>query len=257
MNSQQSDRKINTSCKDCVFAIYDSKTQSGCDFDRITKFENVVEAYDEDKEFFVIPRLCTYYRDSDWNNGFIDKNLVRKESGLTFDVFFDLNKISNEYIDKLDSLISYMNWGNDGIISSETFYDLSKIQYRMFHNQVPREQRNQISQFYMKHANASLTVNELDDGIFLHDKLMKTRNTYHVIISSDTEFDVDILIKANELVNDDLKKALLIKHKDVYIVSNLAYKMHVLQSEQIIPLYSKNIKEIIESIEKTELYFEI
>lgn len=61
--------KLHTSCKDCIFAIYDgdNKKQDGCQFNKIEKLiENgvkVVESFDEDKEFYVLDNhACMTYR---------------------------------------------------------------------------------------------------------------------------------------------------------------------------------------------------
>lgn len=55
-------KRIHTSCKDCPLATYEGKTQVGCRLDRVKAFARtaeVIEAYDEDKEFFVInDRVC-------------------------------------------------------------------------------------------------------------------------------------------------------------------------------------------------------
>lgn len=258
MNSQQQDHKtINTSCKECLFAIYEGKTQTGCGFNRIQKFDNVIEAYDEEKEFFVIPRLCNYYRNKSWNNGFIDHAKARKESALTFDIFFDFNTINEDFMNRATDLIEYNNWGNNHLVSEEAFYDLTKLEYRIFHNQIPKDQRKIISLFYMKHPNVSLTVNEFNDNIFIHDKLTKTRNTYHLIINANSEFDTDIITKINNLINDDMKKALVVKHKNLYVISNLAYKVQITSSEEHSILYNVNRDKILESIQNTDFYIEI
>ena len=57
-----------TPCRDCVFAKYDGETQTGClAGDRVDKFREagveVLEAYDDEKEFFIIKdKVCLYYR---------------------------------------------------------------------------------------------------------------------------------------------------------------------------------------------------
>ena len=54
---------IHTSCKDCIFADYDheNETQIGCEFNNRTeayaKLDCLVEAEDEEKEFFVVKAL--------------------------------------------------------------------------------------------------------------------------------------------------------------------------------------------------------
>lgn len=55
-----------TPCKDCVFAVYQGSSQTGCAFDRLEKFRKqgieVVDAYDDDKEFFVVQTACRAHR---------------------------------------------------------------------------------------------------------------------------------------------------------------------------------------------------
>lgn len=56
--------KIHTSCKNCVFAEYKGKTQIGCELGRIENFgKDVVECMDEEKEFFIINRVCNAFHD--------------------------------------------------------------------------------------------------------------------------------------------------------------------------------------------------
>lgn len=51
-----------TSCKDCAFASYEGNTQSGCEAGAADRLEKV-DAYDEEKEFWVISgRQCPMYR---------------------------------------------------------------------------------------------------------------------------------------------------------------------------------------------------
>ena len=55
MKSKQLDRIAETSCKDCKFAIYEGKTQTGCEAGRAEIYMEkgmAFEAYDKDKEFF-------------------------------------------------------------------------------------------------------------------------------------------------------------------------------------------------------------
>lgn len=64
-------RRFDTPCKNCIFAIYDNITQTGCKFNRLDIFRDkecgVIEAYDHEKEFFVIKnRLCLYKRTEKW-----------------------------------------------------------------------------------------------------------------------------------------------------------------------------------------------
>lgn len=63
---------VHTPCKDCVFAIYnESNTQIDCKTNMLTKFRDkgyeILEAYDNDKEFFVINnKKCIFMRNDSW-----------------------------------------------------------------------------------------------------------------------------------------------------------------------------------------------
>lgn len=55
-----------TPCRDCVFAVYQGKTQTGCRFGRTEKFPDkgveLVEAQDGDREFYVVQGACRLHR---------------------------------------------------------------------------------------------------------------------------------------------------------------------------------------------------
>jgi len=61
--------KIVTSCKKCKWSNYNGKTQIGCVFNLLDKYRNaginVIEAYDEEQDFFVIDRICLFSRPTD------------------------------------------------------------------------------------------------------------------------------------------------------------------------------------------------
>jgi len=62
--------KVQTSCKDCIFAVYEDKTQIGCEANnRLEKYRHqgrVTDAYDDDKEFSVIDSICVFCKNKDW-----------------------------------------------------------------------------------------------------------------------------------------------------------------------------------------------
>jgi len=74
---------ISTICKNCLFAIYDSKTQIGCVFNRTETIDNhpsydLIEAEDEDKEFYILNNhICPYQRTPDWQHSKND-DIVKK-----------------------------------------------------------------------------------------------------------------------------------------------------------------------------------
>ncbi len=107
-----------TSCKDCIFAEYKEETQVGCSRGILEKYRNlginIVEAYDYDKEFYVIEnRLCQYYRTQEWANRFepdtFDENVERMleyESRVLFHVMVFMQDSLEDVQETLVSLIS-------------------------------------------------------------------------------------------------------------------------------------------------------
>lgn len=66
-------QSTDTPCKNCIFAEYDNLTQTGCSIGKIDSFKKagieVVEAYDEEKEFFVIKgHKCMFGRTKAWGD---------------------------------------------------------------------------------------------------------------------------------------------------------------------------------------------
>ncbi len=62
---------IHTACKNCVYATYSGITQYDCKLDYISLFKekklDILEAYDEDKEFYVINnKKCIGYTTEEW-----------------------------------------------------------------------------------------------------------------------------------------------------------------------------------------------
>lgn len=62
---------IHTACKNCVYANYENITQTGCHLGYIDKFRSkgleIIEAYDDDKEFYVVNnKKCIGYRINEW-----------------------------------------------------------------------------------------------------------------------------------------------------------------------------------------------
>ena len=94
--------RLHTSCKDCIFATYQDKTQIGCDIGRLEDYRennlyntrhinhdvNIVAVYDDDCEYFVINDIkCHYKRNGSWSkkvnkDNWIDR--VKEENRLKY-----------------------------------------------------------------------------------------------------------------------------------------------------------------------------
>lgn len=115
---QETVDRFETSCKDCVFAQYNGKTQYGCVFSRIEKYREsgaeIVECYDNDKEFYVIKeRLCNRCRNQSWvKDGETLEDLIVRvltESNLNIDAYLYVDQSVDSMLDILKSLESLNN----------------------------------------------------------------------------------------------------------------------------------------------------
>jgi len=74
--------QLHTSCKDCAFAVYSGKTQTGCSAEILERYRkngaDIVEAYDDNgKEFFVInDKLCSHHREKEWAKKYSKSELL-------------------------------------------------------------------------------------------------------------------------------------------------------------------------------------
>lgn len=255
MKSQQQDNKIiRTNCKNCVFAKYDGNTQIGCVHDRINKFrqlpENndlfqyVVEAYDEENEFFVVNRLCTLYRDKNiWNNGISDKEKALEEVKITFDVLINCNNLDEQYYVYIKKLMA-----------SAVLYNIQKFNFYLYHDQsLSKESRKKILTLLNISPKCSLSI-FFEKDILEHNILSQTRNSYHVIIDYNNRVEYSVFNKLNDILNNDLKKVLVAKNKNNYLISNLSYKIQT--SGQIKIDINKTTNNIIE-YSKPDFFIEV
>jgi hypothetical protein len=115
------DKKLNvihTPCKECVFAEYQGNTQIGCTAGMLDKFKNagydIVEVYDNDKEFFVINnKKCLFMRPQNWliknNTNNINQALeiASKENQIKYILILDIN--NDTTLDSINATIAFFN----------------------------------------------------------------------------------------------------------------------------------------------------
>jgi len=212
---------IHTPCKKCVFAIYDNITQTGCHLDYISKYRDknvsVLEAYDNDKEFYVIAdKKCPGYREDSW---FKDANItlsekidnIKKTNTINYLAVINLKTISVSSFEKLVTLISSANFKPAKIIIIRHTNDNKSFPFA-----------------YLKSHLDSLNIpwriqTMLDQdalwGDILHEATM--RNSSYRFICGITEYQKDmfnIIDKANSIVYDDLSTFNILCDKDHNII---------------------------------------
>jgi hypothetical protein len=88
--------KTHTSCKNCAFADYDGKTQTGCKVGKLDCFsdDQIIEAFDSEKEFYIInDRICLWKRSKDWAEKNKDsyENVISQEISPRYEVLIFFN----------------------------------------------------------------------------------------------------------------------------------------------------------------------
>lgn len=244
MKSKLPDRTLQTSCKECVFAIYDNNTQTGCVADRIVKFsDKAIEAYDNDKEFYVINAFCNYYRKPSWNGGVVDLDRVKYESGLTFNIFIDCSYIDDDYSSRIIDFINGLD------------YHPKKMSITLFHTyDQPRDTYSRVSNIY-KSVNKKIDITTcLSKDLYLHESLLQSNKTYHTVLHHEL-LNTNIFTIINDKVNNDLVKFIAASQNGVNLYSNIAYKIEFANKEN--QSYFTNTLSVLETSKNSGMYIEL
>jgi len=114
-------KPVHTSCKKCVFANYENNTQISCHMEYLDKYRNnkeeILEVYDEDKEFFVINnKKCIGYRENKWFEklGLVDVSIeekiktIKETNHIDFALMVDLKNFEISDMDNLSVQLAAM-----------------------------------------------------------------------------------------------------------------------------------------------------
>jgi hypothetical protein len=242
MKSTQKDNIVRTSCKNCIFAVYEDKKQIDCQAKRVHKIEDKFEAYDDEKEFYVLERLCNYYREDKekyLKYGIMNTQLVRDEAKVNFVIFCLFDKIDEEKAKNFENTIST-------IVSK---YGKNKVEIHICHKDF--KERN-IVQKLVSSLDARATC--YFDKKFLQKIIMKTKKSFHVILDESNFDKISIIFDVNSLINEDMKKLTVIKKDNAIAVSNLAYKITAINKE--CNNYEQIIEYVMKESKKRDLYQE-
>lgn len=245
MKYRQADPTKETSCKNCIFAIYNLTTQTGCDHNRISNFgSDVIEVYDDDAEFFVINRLCNYYRPKAWNNGEKDIEKAKQESCLSFDILIDINDINEQDLNNIVKNINNLSYPN------------KKYKIYLFHdNNQTKDQKNLIKTIFN-----SITVQNFilsvysDRAEYIDSIISKSKNAYHLLLDKTNINKIqEILEKAESIVNTDLQKYIILDYENILVISNMAYRILY---RTLYYTYEKKIEEFINEAKKNKVFIQ-
>ncbi len=227
--------KLWTSCRDCVFAVYEKNTQCGCSTGRLEKFKDVgthiVEAQDGEKEYMVVERFCNHYREKSWMTNFKPirswgriknkEKTVKKEIQIRCGVVIVLSKqTSVQDMEKtILACLKQKEVKPDYIVvvnSSENEH--AEIISRMHHTIKKK------AVFYaVRTSHNEAPLEECIDLAFVQAK-----NGYYITFEGGYEPPPNFLDKINSLINEELQPILLLKPEnkiDGMFVQTMIHKM--------------------------------
>ena len=238
-------KKIHTSCKNCVFAIYNegTLTQSGCKLNRLEAFKEqgteILEAYDTDnKEFYVVNgRVCNTFRDknSKWAGKYEGKEeeVVKEEIKLKMTVMVN---IVNGDIEKTAESIK-----------AQTI----KPEMVLFINNQDQLRPGQIHAKLWTSLGNAVTwrvtrILERNDGEkprkerALDIAFGQVKGTYYTVLNTGETLPTDFIENINKALNEKLMQFLMLKPKNG-IGLTVANQMHnIVDGNSPITKYNAN-----------------
>ena len=100
MKSKQQDSWAKTACRECTLAVFEDNKQTGCQANRLKKFESIVHSYDDEKEFYIINDACNYYSSSET----LEEVVQRKK--IKFGIVINVDEENIDLENTVDSIIN-------------------------------------------------------------------------------------------------------------------------------------------------------
>lgn len=237
---------IKTNCVNCAFAIKENSIQTGCVFNRLSKFESDAQIQSDElgNQFYTINRLCTYYRDIEWSYTKDDITKVQKESALKFDAVFNCNNVDQKQSEIIKDFLS------------DQKYYLSKINFILLHDYNSYDSvKSAIIDIAQNHKNI-INISICDNvHNYMNHLALKSRNAYHVLIDPSKNIDPDLFCKVNNYVNEDLNKFLVCNIDKQLIISNMIYRAFYTMDKNI--PYLQIIENIKNHCISSNMYIEL
>jgi hypothetical protein len=236
-------KAIHTNCKNCVFAVYNINTQTGCHLDYLNKYKNIgseiLEVYDENKEFYVInDKKCLGYRENSWFNQFDlahatleDKIAKFKElNHISYCVGIDLRNIKT--INQLELIIEEIN--NSNILPKKIVVFRFPKHAKTFSYDNVRSVLSKVSKSIKWRIQSMLDQEEPEESIVYNFSVNNKSYRFLMYINNYTSSIPGIIKKANSLVYDNLQffNAVSDKNKQAYVFSGGLYRYALIEQKK-------------------------
>lgn len=212
---------IHTPCKNCVFAKYDKNTQIDCHLDYISLYRKknveILEAYDEQKEFYVINnKKCIGYRENSW---FEKRNLgdlsieekvkkFREKNFLHYLLTVDLKNFSKEDLFILAEELKHLSIQPRKIIFIRHLHDEEKFSYELIQNVLLDSGIN------TKWRIQTMLIHK-DPKDILHEVINLNKKYRFILSISSVPKNISIIVdKANYIVYENMDRFIAIRNQD-------------------------------------------
>lgn len=214
--------KNDTPCKECVFAVYtdDGITQTDCSRGMIEKYKNagsiILEAYDEDKEFYVIKdRICPFFRKEKWLSRFKDPDDIEMiEKVLDFETSPSFHVILFMNDDKsLEGLSNSIESLNKQILKPYQLTVIKKVTNKLR----PKDITDVLKSCEFKWRLENLVV-EMTDEQITHAAHKGVTSQFYVVIEAGNILDPNIFSDIKTFIIDQVQQFAMIHAEGVTII---------------------------------------
>jgi hypothetical protein len=217
MKSKPPDKSLQTSCKECLFAIYEKDTQTGCVADRINMFRDtprgdmVIEAYDKEKEFYAIDGLCNYFRPPKWNEGQPDLEKAKKESQTSFTIIIYADDINKKALSSIRKSLADIDYPPD------------KMSIIISHDiELPTPKKKMVRSLYESAGELGIqtSINAyLHPDIQDYEAFRKAHCSYFIKMSSRDTLPKDMMKEIDSKLNQHAARAVVFRHGNSKAIS--------------------------------------
>ena len=227
-----------TPCKDCAFALYknteapdethteyneDGTTpqQIGCELGMIERFKEagveVIEAFDEKHEFYVIGRKCLYGRSKNWkqeNIGIDFLKVIRSEIAIKVEViiYVDENNAWEDIEETVESIQKQTLQPVKIVFVQHPSCKFKASSYNVHFNQMFIPWR---MEFVVESDSSDGGYGKIVDRNRCIDlAVKKVQSSNIIIVDAGTALSENYLKRIDELINDDLQQILVIEPDD-------------------------------------------
>lgn len=221
-----------TSCKECIFAQWNNNEQVGCSINKLSNFEEIISAEDEDSKFYVVKGLCSFFRTKNWNAGVASESKAKHELMPKISFFLNVDYYTEEELE---------------IIGENLKNQENKNYHLMVIHSVDSDKRKAISKIIQNTPYYNIIIFQTDDTNYKKHEILRAKK--HRFWSELTTEKLDI-----QKCVDEIYEQLYVKNKKFVLFNIGGQKVYM--SVLLYYIMSEGIDKVLEETKKQNLYYE-